>query len=170
MSSENTVIRRMKQEDLDEVTALEKATFTIPWSRESFRQELERNVAARYLVAESEGKIIGYAGAWIILDESHITNIAVAESYRGRGVGRKLTQALLQLLSNLGASYATLEVRVSNERAQNLYRSLGFISVGKRKRYYEDNQEDAFLMVCEHMPEAEADFTEEPHPASGSHP
>ena len=170
MSSENTVIRRMKQEDLDEVTALEKATFTIPWSRESFRQELERNVAARYLVAESEGKIIGYAGAWIILDESHITNIAVAESYRGRGVGRKLTQALLQLLSNLGASYATLEVRVSNERAQNLYRSLGFISVGKRKRYYEDNQEDAFLMVCEHMPEAETDFTEEPHPASGSHP
>jgi len=168
MSSENTVIRRMKQEDLDEVTALEKATFTIPWSRESFRQELERNVAARYLVAESEGKIIGYAGAWIILDESHITNIAVAESYRGRGVGRKLTQALLQLLSNLGASYATLEVRVSNERAQNLYRSLGFISVGKRKRYYEDNQEDAFLMVCEHMPEAETDFTEEPHPASGS--
>ena len=170
MSSENTVIRRMKQEDLDEVTALEKATFTIPWSRESFRQELERNVAARYLVAESEGKIIGYAGAWIILDESHITNIAVAESYRGQGVGRKLTQALLQLLSNLGASYATLEVRVSNERAQNLYRSLGFISVGKRKRYYEDNQEDAFLMVCEHMPEADADFTEEPHPASGSHP
>ncbi len=170
MSSENTVIRRMKQEDLDEVTALEKATFTIPWSRESFRQELERNVAARYLVAESEGKIIGYAGAWIILDESHITNIAVAESYRGQGVGRKLTQALLQLLSNLGASYATLEVRVSNERAQNLYRSLGFISVGKRKRYYEDNQEDAFLMVCEHMPEAEADFSEEPHPASGSHP
>ena len=170
MSSENTVIRRMKQEDLDEVTALEKATFTIPWSRESFRQELARNVAARYLVAESEGKIIGYAGAWIILDESHITNIAVAESYRGQGVGRKLTQALLQLLSNLGASYATLEVRVSNERAQNLYRSLGFISVGKRKRYYEDNQEDAFLMVCEHMPEAEADFSEEPHPASGSHP
>ena len=163
-----TIIRRMRLKDLDGVAALEEATFARPWSRESFRQELERNVAARYLVAESEGKIIGYAGAWIILDESHITNIAVAESYRGRGVGRKLTQALLQLLSNLGASYATLEVRVSNERAQNLYRSLGFISVGKRKRYYEDNQEDAFLMVCEHMPEAETDFTEEPHPASGS--
>ena len=167
MSVEDTLIRRMRTEDLDEVTALENATFATPWSRESFRQELERNVAARYLVAETDGRIIGYAGAWIILDESHITNIAVAEAYRGRGVGRMLTEALLQLLSNLGAAYATLEVRVSNERAQNLYRSLGFVSVGKRKRYYEDNQEDALLMVCDHMPEAEPDFTEEPHPASG---
>ena len=169
MNSEGTaVIRRMRTEDLDQVTALEKATFAIPWSRESFRQELERNVAARYLVAETEGKVIGYAGAWIILDESHITNIAVAEAYRGRGIGRRLTEALLQLLSNLGASYATLEVRVSNVRAQRLYRSLGFVSVGKRKRYYEDNQEDAFLMVCEHLPQAEEDFAEEPHPAAGN--
>ena len=149
MSSENTVIRRMKQEDLDEVTALEKATFTIPWSRESFRQELERNVAARYLVAESEGKIIGYAGAWIILDESHITNIAVAESYRGRGVGRKLTQALLQLLSNLGASYATLEVRVSNSSARALYKKYNFRSLGVRKGVYDLPREDGYIMSRE---------------------
>lgn len=159
---EEVIIRRMRKEDLDAVTAIEEATFAIPWSRESFRQELERNVAARYLVAEVEGKVIGYAGAWIILDESHITNIAVEEAYRGQGIGRQLTQALIQYLSNLGACYATLEVRVSNIRAQNLYKSLGFVSVGKRKRYYEDNQEDAFLMVCEHMPEVEEDFEEEP--------
>ena len=106
--------------------------------------------------------MIGYAGAWIILDESHITNIAVAEDARGRGIGRKLTEELLRVLSNLGAGYATLEVRVSNLRAQNLYQSLGFISVGKRKRYYEDNNEDAYLMVCDRMPEADPDFTEEP--------
>lgn len=159
---EEVIIRRMRKEDLDAVTAIEEATFAIPWSRESFRQELERNVAARYLVAEVEGKVIGYAGAWIILDESHITNIAVEEEYRGQGIGRQLTEALIQYLSNLGACYATLEVRVSNIRAQNLYKSLGFVSVGKRKRYYEDNQEDAFLMVCEHMPEVEEDFEEEP--------
>ena len=170
MSEDGIIIRRMRLEDLDEVTALECAVFSTPWSRESFRQELERNVAARYLVAVSEGKVIGYAGAWIILDESHITNIAVAEAWRGQGIGRKITEALLQLLSNLGASYATLEVRISNERAQNLYRSLGFVTVGKRKRYYEDNQEDAFLMVCEHMPEADSSFTEEPHPAAGRYP
>ena len=153
-------IRRMTIDDLDAVTAIEEATFAIPWSRESFRQELERNVAARYLVAVKDGRVVGYAGAWIILDESHITNIAVAEDARGRGVGRKLTEELLRILSNLGASYATLEVRVSNLRAQGLYKSLGFISVGKRKRYYEDNGEDAFLMVCEHMPDVEEDFEE----------
>ena len=167
MSGETVVIRRMRMDDLDAVTAIEQATFAIPWSRESFRQELERNVAARYLVAETEGQVIGYAGAWIILDESHITNIAVLEAFRGRGIGKQLTQALLQYLSNLGACYATLEVRVSNERAQNLYKGLGFVSVGKRKRYYEDNGEDAFLMVCEHMPEVEESFTEEPWPAAG---
>lgn len=163
-----TVIRRMDRGDLDAVCAIENATFAVPWSRESFRQELERNVAARYLVAETDGKVVGYAGAWVILDESHITNIAVLEAYRGRGIGKQLTGALLQYLSNLGACYATLEVRVSNERAQHLYKSFGFASVGKRKRYYEDNGEDAFLMVCEHMPEVEEDFSEEPWPAAAA--
>lgn len=157
-----TIIRRMRLKDVDQVAEIERATFARPWSRESFRQELTRNVAARYLVAEENGRVTGYAGAWIILDESHITNIAVTEDARGRGIGRRLTEALMQILSNLGAGYATLEVRVSNLRAQNLYKSLGFISVGKRKRYYEDNNEDAFLMVCERMPEADPDYTEEP--------
>ena len=156
------VIRLMRLKDVDAVAAIEQATFARPWSRDSFRQELTRNAAARYLVAEEDGCILGYAGAWIILDESHITNIAVREDARGRGLGRKLTAELLQVLSNLGAGYATLEVRVSNQRAQNLYKSLGFISVGKRKRYYEDNNEDAFLMVCEHMPDADPDYSEEP--------
>ena len=155
-------IRFMRLKDVDAVAAIEQATFARPWSRESFRQELTRNVAARYLVAEENGEVLGYAGAWVILDESHITNIAVREDARGRGIGKRLTAELLQVLSNLGAGYATLEVRVSNERAQNLYKSLGFISVGKRKRYYEDNNEDAFLMVCEHMPDADPDYSEEP--------
>jgi ribosomal-protein-alanine N-acetyltransferase len=113
-------------------------------------------------VAELDGRVIGYAGAWVVLDECHITNIAVAEAERGKGIGRKLTEALIRYVSNLGAAYATLEVRVSNERAQRLYKSLGFVSVGKRKRYYEDNGEDAFLMVLEHMPEVDPDFSEEP--------
>ena len=156
------VIRFMRLKDVDAVATIEQETFARPWSRESFRQELTRNAIARYLVAEEDGEILGYAGAWVILDESHITNIAVREEARGRGIGRKLTAELLQSLSNLGACYATLEVRVSNQRAQNLYQSLGFVSVGKRKRYYEDNNEDAFLMVCEHLPEADPDYSEEP--------
>ena len=157
---DEALIRPMNAGDLDAVTAIEAATFARPWSRQSFQQELERNVAARYLVAEKNGQVVGYAGAWIILDESHITNIAITEAERGKGIGRKLTEALMQYLSNLGASYATLEVRVSNERAQHLYKSLGFVSVGKRKRYYEDNNEDAFLMVCQNMPDADPDFEE----------
>lgn len=154
------IIRRMTLADVDQVVAIEAATFAMPWSKESFQQELTRNVAARYLVAELDGKVIGYAGAWVILDESHITNIAISEAYRGHGYGRKLTEALMQYLSNLGAAYATLEVRRSNERAQNLYKSLGYVGVGWRKRYYEDNREDALLMVCEHMPPAQEDFIE----------
>ena len=154
------VIRRMTLDDLDAVVAIEAATFPTPWSRDSFQQELERNVAARYLVAEMEGQVIGYAGAWIILDESHITNIAIEESCRGHGYGRALTASLMQYLSNLGASYATLEVRRSNLRAQSLYQSLGFVQLGVRKRYYEDNREDALLMVCDHMPPADPDFEE----------
>ena len=154
------VIRRMTLNDLDAVAAIEEATFPTPWSRDSFRQELERNVAARYLVAEMDGQVVGYAGAWIILDESHITNIAIEESRRGLGYGRALTTALMQYLSNLGAAYATLEVRRSNLRAQNLYKSLGFVELGVRKRYYEDNREDALIMVCDHMPAADPDFEE----------
>ena len=155
------ITRRMTMDDLDAVVAIEEATFPTPWSKDSFRQELERNVAARYLVAEKDGTVIGYAGAWVILDESHITNIAIAEAERGNGYGRILTEALMQYLANLGAEYATLEVRKSNIRAQNLYKSLGFIALGVRKRYYEDNQEDAIIMVCDHMPEVDPDFEEE---------
>lgn len=153
------VIRRMTLADVDGVAAVEAATFPTPWSRDAFVSEM-KNVAARYLVAERDGAVIGYAGAWIILDESHITNIAVLQAERGKGIGRALTAGLMQYLANLGAAYATLEVRKSNEVAQNLYKSLGFIKLGVRKRYYEDNDEDALIMVCDHMPEAEADFEE----------
>ena len=154
------IIRRMTVDDVDAVAAIEAATFPTPWSRESFYQEMTENIVARYMVCEKGGEVIGFAGAWLVLDESHITNVAILERERGFGYGRKLTEALMQYLSNLGASYATLEVRKSNERAQNLYKSLGFVQLGVRKRYYEDNDEDALLMVCAHMPEADPDFEE----------
>ena len=154
------LIRRMTIADVPAVAAIEDATFPTPWSEDAFRKEIADNPVARYLVAEKDGAVIGFAGAWIILDESHITNIAVLAEHRGRGYGRALTAGLMQYLSNLGAAYATLEVRKSNLTAQNLYQSLGFVRVGVRKRYYEDNGEDALLMVCEHMPAADPDFTE----------
>ena len=154
------LIRRMTVDDVPAVAAIEAATFPTPWSEDAFRKEITDNPVARYLVAEKDGAVIGFAGAWIILDESHITNIAIEESRRGLGCGRALTTALMQYLSNLGAAYATLEVRRSNLRAQNLYKSLGFVELGVHKRYYEDNREDALIMVCDHMPAADPDFEE----------
>ena len=150
----------MTVQDVDAVTEIEKVTFARPWTREDFLREMEVNKVARYLVYVLDGEIVGYAGAWVILDESHITNIAIREDMRGRGYGKALVKALLQYLSNLGAEYATLEVRVSNAAARHVYESLGFVRMGKRPHYYEDNGEDALLMVCADMPEAEEDFEE----------
>ncbi len=155
-----TIIRRMTIEDVDAVHAIEAATFARPWTRQDFEKEMTTNTCARYLTAERDGKVIGYAGAWIVLDEAHITNVAVEKEWRGRGIGRMLTAALLQYASNLGVVYATLEVRKSNETAKRLYQSLGFEYVGVRKRYYEDNGEDALLYCCQHMPPADPDFIE----------
>ncbi|MDY3279418.1 MAG: ribosomal protein S18-alanine N-acetyltransferase [Eubacteriales bacterium] len=156
-----TMIRRMTLADVDGVHAIEEATFPRPWTREDFVKEMTQNACARYLVAEQAGEIVGFAGAWIVLDEAHITNIAVARARRGQGVGKALTRGLLQYAANLGVVYATLEVRRSNGVAQGLYKGLGFVYVGLRKRYYEDNGEDAFIFCCDHMPAADPDFEEE---------
>lgn len=153
-------IRRMTLGDVDAVHAIEESTFPKPWTKEDFIREMTENACARYLVAEKEGHIIGFAGAWIVLDESHITNIAIVKDERGKGYGKALTQALMQYAANLGVVYATLEVRRSNTVAQNLYKALNFVYVGVRKRYYEDNGEDALIYCCQSMPEPEGDFEE----------
>lgn len=160
MPEHEWIIRRMTLNDVDAVHAIEEATFQTPWSRESFEKEMTENRCARYLVAQKAGEIIGFAGIWIIMDEGHVTNVAVKEAYRGQGYGRALTQALMQYTANLAVRYITLEVRRSNVRAQSLYQSLGFTAVGYRKRYYEDNGEDALLMVNERLPEPDESFTE----------
>ena len=154
-------LRRMTAEDVDAVHAIEAATFAIPWSRQSFYEEMTRNACARYLVAElPTGEIVGFAGVWIVMDEGHITNIAVKKEYRGQGIGQALTEGLIRYAANLGVVYMTLEVRRSNEIAQHVYLRNGFIQVGVRKKYYEDNGEDALFMVCDHMPPADPDFEE----------
>ena len=158
--SDSIVIRRMTLKDVDGVYAIEASSFPKPWKREDFVREMTANTCARYLVAEAKDGIVGFAGAWIVLDEAHITNIAVAEASRGKGIGRLLTEGLMQYASNLGVTYMTLEVRRSNVRAQRLYQSVGFEYVGVRKRYYEDNGEDAFLFVCQQMPPVDPDFEE----------
>ena len=88
------IIRRMTLQDLDAVVDIEQKTFPRPWTRENYQYEIEQNVAARYLVAENRGNVVGYAGAWIIIDESHITNIAVDPQHRGQGIGRSADRPL----------------------------------------------------------------------------
>ena len=155
------VLRRMTISDVPAVHRLEEAIFSMPWSEKDFVYEMTENKVARYLVIEEAGEIIAFAGAHIILDQAHVTNIAVRQDCRGRGLGRMITRALMQYASNLGAEYLTLEVRQSNVTAQNLYKSLGFVKVNVRKRYYEDTGEDAWLMVCDKLPVADPDFEED---------
>ena len=155
------VLRRMTISDVPAVHRLEEAIFSMPWSEKDFVYEMTENKVARYLVIEEAGEIIAFAGAHIILDQAHVTNIAVRQDCRGRGLGRMITYALMQYASNLGAEYLTLEVRQSNAAAQNLYKSLGFVKVNVRKRYYEDTGEDAWLMVCDKLPVADPDFEED---------
>ncbi|MEK4027062.1 ribosomal protein S18-alanine N-acetyltransferase [Pseudobacillus sp. FSL P4-0506] len=139
-------IRLMTVDDVDKVYEVEKVSFTAPWTKESFFNELTNNYFAVYHVVEYEGQIIGYCGMWLVLDESQVTNIAILPEFRGRGWGEKLLVAVMNTARKRGASIMSLEVRVSNESAQNLYKKLGFQPGGIRKNYYSDNQEDALVM------------------------
>lgn len=161
MKKDGVFIRRMTMADVDQVYALELAVFSTPWSRQSFVDEMGKNVCARYLVAEAQGEILAYAGAWLVMEEGHITNVAVTEQCRGQGLGTQIVQELMQYAANMGVQYMTLEVRKSNLAAQKLYHKLGFIELGVRKRYYEDNGEDALLLVCQDMPPVQKDFSED---------
>lgn len=146
MSKPNITVRPMRIEDLDQVLEVERASFPTPWTKEAFYRELTQNRLACYLVALADGRVIAYAGAWLILDEAHVTNIAVHPSFRGRKVGELLMRSLMLLARSKGARQMTLEVRASNLVAQNLYRKLGFSTQGRRPKYYTDNQEDALIM------------------------
>ena len=138
--------RYMNLMDLDDIIEVERLSFTLPWSREAFYRELTDNPYAYYIVADIDGKAIGYGGVWIVVDEAHITNIAVRPEYRGKKIGETLLKQLQNLAREKGAKTMTLEVRVSNHVAQNLYRKLGFKNGGIRKGYYTDNFEDALVM------------------------
>ncbi|RXJ01328.1 ribosomal-protein-alanine N-acetyltransferase [Anaerobacillus alkaliphilus] len=139
-------IRYMVKEDIDDVLVVEEKSFATPWSRTAFLNEILHNQFAHYLVIENEGEIIGYCGVWIIVDEAHITNIAIHPNFRGFKLGEQLLVHAIELARTLGGTKMTLEVRVSNHVAQRLYSKLGFKPGGIRKQYYTDNQEDALVM------------------------
>jgi len=144
-NKEDFLIRRLAAEDLEDILEIEQLSFDRPWSRESYKRELEENPLAYYLGCFLDDRLAGYAGFWLILDEGHIANVAVHPHYRGRGVGDFLLRNLISLCFVSGGRWMTLEVRVSNLSAQNLYQKLGFVDLGKRPGYYE-NGEDALIM------------------------
>lgn len=145
------MIRRMNEMDIDGVLAVEEEAFTTPWSRMGFVTEM-KNELSYYLVMVDSGKIIGYAGMWLIVDEAHVTNVAILSAYRGQKLGEKLMGALIEHAKNRGALSMTLEVRTSNDVAQRLYAKFGFVSRGIRRKYYTDTQEDAMIMWCDQLP------------------
>lgn len=168
------VVAPMTLDDLPAVLVIEEASFATPSSASVYRRELTENELAHYLVlvprdsaaptpaAPGLGErvrrwllgvgrtaprpIIGYAGYWLMAGEAHVSTIAVAEEWRGKGLGELLLLALIEEAIAAAATMVTLEVRLSNERAQRLYEKYGFDYVGRRRRYYHDNNEDALIM------------------------
>ncbi|MBY7142404.1 ribosomal protein S18-alanine N-acetyltransferase [Virgibacillus sp. NKC19-3] len=140
------LIRKMEIADVDQVMEVEKATFATPWPPDIFYQELLDNKHAFYFVMELDGKIIGYIGAWIVVDDMQITNVAVIPAYRGQKFGEMLFSYILQFAITLGVARLSLEVRKSNRIAQKMYRKFGLVPGGIREKYYADDQEDAIVM------------------------
>lgn len=138
-------IRLMTKEDIEQVSKIEKITFSMPWSKEALIQSLEQK-GSIYLVACDEDKIVGYCGLWNIVNEGNINNVAVLNEYRGRQIATTMLKKLIELGNQMQINAYTLEVRTSNEAAIQLYLKLGFIIEGTRKNYYESPTEDAYIM------------------------
>ena len=149
----NVLIRKMTLDDIEQVIAIDRVSFSLPWPERSFRFELTDNPASRCWVAEVDGKIVGMIVVWLIVDEVHVATIATHPEFRQQGIAKNLLAHALQHLSTEGAQSSFLEVRASNLAAQDLYRKFGFEESGVRRRYYRDNDEDAVLMTLSAIPE-----------------
>lgn len=177
-------VEKMRLEDIPQVVDIERQSFPSPWPARAYRYEVAQNRLAHYFVATTEvaqdtqqepdeeagllgriqtwthrshagrRRVVGYCGFWVVAQEAHISTIAVEPRYRGRGIGQLLLVTAIEKALELGATLVSLEVRVSNFAAQNLYRKYGFKRVGRRPRYYSDNREDALIMTVDHITSA----------------
>ena len=138
-------IVKMEEGHVEQIAQLEKVCFSAPWSASSIAYEL-KNPLSLWLVAESDGQVVGYVGSQTVMGEADMMNIAVVPSCRRQGVARKLVEALEEALRQEGAYQLTLEVRASNEPAKALYDKLGFGQVGRRPNYYSAPKEDALIL------------------------
>ena len=143
-------IRAIREEDVRQIHEIEALCFAMPWSEESILHDVKKNPVARWLVLDDgSGRVMAYAGMWFVLDEAHVCNVAVHPDFRRMGYGRRILEALVDMAKANSMTLMTLEVRRSNLAAQALYHQCGFLDVGYRKRYYEDNKEDALIMYRE---------------------
>lgn len=131
---------------VDEIFKISNLSFPISWSKESIKKEIVDNKQAIYLVALKHNEVVGYGGVWVILDEGHITNIAISPEFRGIGIGSLVLDGLIEACKDKAVEHMTLEVRTSNKAAINLYKNFNFMEEGIRKKYYADNGEDALIM------------------------
>lgn len=137
----------MTADHLDEVAELERICFSAPWSRNMLAEELDNALSAFLVALDDEGKVVGYAGVQVILDEGYITNVAVRPEYRRRGVAAQLLEVFIAFAEGNKLAFLTLEVRASNQAAIVLYGRHGFRSAGRRRNYYEHPKEDAIIMT-----------------------
>jgi ribosomal-protein-alanine N-acetyltransferase len=147
-------VEPMRLEDVPAVHRIESASFPVPWPDYAFRQELQTNHMAHYLVVRAGRETIAYGGLWLMFDEAHITTFAVLPEWRRRGIGGRLMLGLMDVALDLKARVMTLEVRLSNRAARELYARFGFKPVGVRPRYYSDNGEDALIMTTDVLSDA----------------
>ena len=140
-------VREMQLDDLSEVMVIENENFSVPWTEMGFFSFFLRDDTL-FLVAEEDGKILGYMGIMMVLNEGEITSVSVSKYARRRGIGRALVGEMIRQMKNRGIRVLHLEVRKSNDPAIALYRSFGFVKDGERKLYYEAPAEDAVLMSC----------------------
>lgn len=142
----DAVLRDAGIDDIDDICTIEKLSFGVPWTRDAFYNEFTINRCARYRVAVLDGKIIAYGGMWMMLDEAHITNIAVHPEFRGEGFGGILMKDIIETAKSGGMQSMTLEVRAKNTAALNLYKKYNFQEVAVRKGYYHNPDDDAIIM------------------------
>jgi len=146
LSPRTLEIAPMRIADIPEVLRVESLCFTTPWPRNAFHNELTENKLAHYFVGREDVDIVAYGGLWVILEDAHITTVAVHPSHQRRKFGERVLVRLLDESVERGASWVTLEVRESNTMAQALYKKYGFTVVNTRRGYYSDNDENALVM------------------------
>ncbi len=142
-------IRRMKEKDLDALLAIEAVSVPVPWSRDSYKNEINNQWAACFVCLEGD-TLIGYCDVWTVFEEANIQTIVVEKTHRRNGAGRLMMETMEQEALKRGARRILLEVRPSNQPALALYRKRGYLEISRRAAYYPDNQEDA-LILCKYL-------------------